>query len=182
MAFILKERSHINSYNFTLLVCIAFSFMLGFPILHWARSGCFVPSLNNSMPICGTSGVAAAAVFSGVIISIWINYFRPAKVIWESYDPAWLIELAQAELPENVELRDALSNCRKATQIGWKAKILYFVDPFRRNDPSFGWKFKEAIVFETYSKGPVIVDVLQDGRIGAVECSWMVSFAKRRPW
>ena len=178
MAYVLKERDK-STNELAPVFLVILTIVFGAPLIFWAKNGCFQPGLR-SVPMCGTVGTSIAALFAGLLISFWIAFLKSPKPKWANYDPDWLIRLAEKELPDDKVLAGALASCRKVARFGWTSKTFYFVDPSQANMPSTSWQFKEAIVFETYEKGPVILDLLQDGRIGSVECTWMVPFPINR--
>jgi len=83
---------------------------------------------------------------------------------WAAYDPTWLVQLAREQLPELV---DALSRCTRAS-VDCVA-YLRFVPGERANRPGSEWQSDRAEVLEHPEHGCLILDVLQDGRIGGVE-------------
>lgn len=78
---------------------------------------------------------------------------------WKEYDPSWLVSLAEQQLPTEPWLQDALRACVKAAHDG---TIVYFVDRMEG-------KFKQNITLFSSERGDVVLDLLQDGRIGALE-------------
>ena len=83
---------------------------------------------------------------------------------WEPYDPAWLVEIARREIPDETWLAEALARCTRA----WTSCTTYihFVDPTNPNQPGSEWQFKQNLVFQN---GRLVLDVLKSGRIGGVE-------------
>lgn len=86
---------------------------------------------------------------------------------WTPYDPAWLVELAREQLPDEPEIVKALSNCTRAA--AESPAMTYFVDPRRANQPGADWQFKRNVVLDDGHGDPLVLDVLKDGRIGGVE-------------
>ncbi len=85
-----------------------------------------------------------------------------ARPGWEPYDPAWLVTLAREQLPEAPALADALESCTVAR--AESRAYLHFVDP---QGPD--WRFRENVALEHPREGTVVLDVLEDGRVGGIE-------------
>jgi hypothetical protein len=79
---------------------------------------------------------------------------------WHDYDPAWLVELARVQYPGEPWLQDALSRCTRF--IRDSEHLYYFVDRMEG-------KFKANIELYSPENGKIILDLLKDGRIGAME-------------
>ena len=88
------------------------------------------------------------------------------NVQWEQYDPAWLVLLAREQLPERPELAAALEECVVCKK---RAKYVYFVDAANGNQLGAQWQFRENVWLDDPVKGRLVLDVLQDGRVGGVE-------------
>lgn len=86
---------------------------------------------------------------------------------WRSYDPSWLVELARTQVPERPLLADALEKCTRAKYES--DAYLHFVSGRRPNQPGSAWQFHENVTLEDPDQGELILDVLQDGRVGGVE-------------
>ena len=86
---------------------------------------------------------------------------------WKTYNPQWLIDIANEQIPDKPEIILALSNCVKAKTES-KAYI-YFVNGDNPNEPDSEWQFKENIVLEDKTHGTIILDVLKGNQIGGVE-------------
>lgn len=85
----------------------------------------------------------------------------------EPYAPDWLVALAMAQHADKPWLAAALSCCRivaKRTHL-----VIHFVDPTDANKPGAAWQFDTTIWLKDPVEGNLAVDVLRDGRIGAVE-------------
>ena len=85
---------------------------------------------------------------------------------WRPYDPAWLVALARAQLPEEAWLPDALARCTRASG---DIPQIHFVDPRRPNRRGSEWQFERNLTLEHPEHGELILDVLKRDRIGAVE-------------
>ena len=83
------------------------------------------------------------------------------------YDTSELVELARRTLPEQLWVADALARCSDALVA--TPYHVYFVDSSRPNEPGSEWQFRENVVLESPTEGDIILDVLKDGRIGALE-------------
>jgi len=86
---------------------------------------------------------------------------------WKSYDPAWLVELAGQQMPDEPWLAEALKNCTNYCKES--RAYIYFVDPSNPNKPGSEWQFKENITLEHPKEGDLVLDILMDGRVGGVE-------------
>ena len=75
------------------------------------------------------------------------------------YDPAWLVALARQQYPEEPWLAAALESCTKCSREG---SVVYFVDRMEG-------KFKQNVFLFSADQGKVVLDLLEDGRIGAME-------------
>lgn len=89
------------------------------------------------------------------------------KVQWEPHDPAWLVRLAVEQLPREPQISGALRQCRRRRKRS--IAYWYFVDSTRPNQPGSEWQFARNIELDGGELGPLILDVLKDGRIGGVE-------------
>jgi hypothetical protein len=78
---------------------------------------------------------------------------------WEKYDPQWLVDLAVQQAPAETWLHDALRACTNCLQ--WDEQTIYFVDRMEG-------KFLRNIVLVWPLKGKIVLDLLADGRIGAL--------------
>ena len=90
--------------------------------------------------------------------------FRAYK--WHSYNPTWLVELAQIQCPSEKWLHTALGKC---TQASGHIPYIYFVNPCRPNKSGSEWQFEKSLTLEDPEKGELILDILKDGRIGGIE-------------
>lgn len=95
----------------------------------------------------------------------WLSVF--AGSVWEPYDPSWLVAHARRQFPDEPALAEALAACTSARGVG--SHTIHFVDDARPNQPGSAWQFDRNVTIEGTEYGDVIVDVLKDGRIGAIE-------------
>jgi hypothetical protein len=86
---------------------------------------------------------------------------------WTAYDPAWLVALARAQHPGKPWLAEALARCTQARGAG--TVYVRFVSHRNANQPGAAWQFERSVELVDRDAGVVLVDVLQDGRIGGVE-------------
>jgi hypothetical protein len=86
---------------------------------------------------------------------------------WMPYDPAWLVELARAQRPDEPWLADALARCTRAAEGG--PAYLYFVDASEPNAPGSEWQFETNVMLEHPREGTLVLDVLSGQRVGGVE-------------
>lgn len=81
---------------------------------------------------------------------------------WMDYDPEWLAELAREQHPDQPDLAGALARCTRARRDG--RAYLRFVEA---DTPA--WRFERSVTLESRREGTLVLDVLQDGRVGGVE-------------
>jgi len=86
---------------------------------------------------------------------------------WQPYDPTWLVDLAKEQYPEQTWLHQALARCTKCLQES--RAYIYFVSQERPNQPGSEWQFKRNVPLDSKKEGPLVLDVLEDGRIGGFE-------------
>lgn len=86
---------------------------------------------------------------------------------WETYNPQWIVDIAEEQIPDKTEIITALSKCVKAKSES-KAYI-YFVNGDNPNEPNSEWQFQENITLEDKKNGTIILDVLKGNKIGGVE-------------
>jgi hypothetical protein len=86
---------------------------------------------------------------------------------WETYNPQWLVDLANEQIPDKPEIILALSNCVKAKRES-KAYI-YFLSGENPNQLNSEWQFEENIMLEDKKIGTIILDVLKGNKIGGIE-------------
>lgn len=78
-----------------------------------------------------------------------------------------ILELVGKQLPERQDLIVALTNSAGGQ---WQNKAYYqFVDSTNANQKGAEWQFKENIILEHETLGTIIIDYLQDKRIGGIE-------------
>lgn len=88
------------------------------------------------------------------------------KFEWRPYDPSWLVDLAQQQLPDDDRLHASLKKC---TEASGNIPYIHFVNPRRANRPGSEWQFEDNIILEDPVKGELVLDILKDGRVGGVE-------------
>jgi hypothetical protein len=85
----------------------------------------------------------------------------------ESYNPDWLVALATRQHADKPWLVDALARCRLVVR---RSKyIIHFVDPTNANKPGAEWQFDSHVWLVDPVQGNLMIDVLKDNRVGAVE-------------
>ena len=102
--------------------------------------------------------LAALALFAAV--SAWRGRWRP-------YDPTWLVALAREQHPDDPELARALSGCTRAKHPD--SAMVHFVSPRRPNESGSQWQYSHGVTLNDPEKGELILDILRDGRVGAME-------------
>lgn len=88
-------------------------------------------------------------------------------MIWEAYDPTWLVDLARESCPDEPWLVAALQRCTRAARES--RAYIHFVDPANANAPGAEWQFVENILIEHPTDGDIVLDILTDRRVGGVE-------------
>ena len=78
-----------------------------------------------------------------------------------------LVELVHLHHPDRNDVIEALS----MLEIAEFPRQAYknFVSSERPNQPGSEWQFKENLVLEDSEDGTIVLDILEDGRIGGVE-------------
>jgi hypothetical protein len=84
-----------------------------------------------------------------------------------SYNPDWLVQAAKKQFPDKTWLAEALSKCTNI--VIQDPQDIYFVDPENPNIPGSQWQFDENIILEDTEKGDIVLDILKNGRVGAIE-------------
>ena len=85
---------------------------------------------------------------------------------WKPYDPAWLVELAKAQHPEEAWLPAALAACTMARQES--AAYIHFVSPADPDELSSEWQGQTDLILKHPTEGE-LVDILEGNRVGGVE-------------
>ncbi len=86
---------------------------------------------------------------------------------WRTYDPAWLIELAQSQYPRETWLVTALARC---TRVKLESEYYTRFKPARRPEPiDASPPARNNIVLEDPVEGSVVLDVRPDGQIAGLE-------------
>lgn len=89
------------------------------------------------------------------------------SLAWEPFDPTWLAQLAREQYPSVPGLIAAIEridHCAKRSVAMW-----YFVDPSNANKPGAEWQFGANVHLNGGPLGPLVLDMLRDGRVGGVE-------------
>jgi hypothetical protein len=77
------------------------------------------------------------------------------------------VKLAREQHPDAPWLADALALCRRA--VGAGSAYVHFASAEHANRPGAEWQYRESMDLDDPEVGMVVVDVLQDGRIGGIE-------------
>lgn len=81
---------------------------------------------------------------------------------FKPYDPTWLVELGLKYSEDYPWLADAFSRCRRARP---ESKFYtHFVDPAGPK-----WKLQQTITVTHELEGDLVIDILEDNRIGGIE-------------
>jgi hypothetical protein len=86
---------------------------------------------------------------------------------WQPSDPGWLVTLAREQEPSEPWLAESLARCTLCMLES--DAYIYFVDPSRPNKPGSEWQIRENIILDDPTRGSVVLDVLQDNRVGGIE-------------
>jgi hypothetical protein len=86
----------------------------------------------------------------------------PARPGWETYDPGWLVALAEAQYPDEPWLAEALRACTRARPES--RAYVHFVDP---RGPI--WRFAGNLMLQSREHGTLILDILEGQVVGGVE-------------
>ena len=78
-----------------------------------------------------------------------------------------IIELIKKQRPERLEVIKELE--KKAGQM-WQVKAyVRFVSAEKANQAGSEWQFSESIELKHETEGAIVLDILEDGRIGGIE-------------
>ena len=86
---------------------------------------------------------------------------------WKPYDPAWLVELAKAQLPEEPWLPGALAACTMARQES--EAYIHFVDRSEPDGLASEWAEQTDLILKHPTEGELVLDILEGNRVGGVE-------------
>lgn len=86
---------------------------------------------------------------------------------WKPYDPAWLVELAKEQHPEEAWLPAALAACTMARQES--AAYIHFVSASDPDELRSEWEAQTDIILKHPTEGDLVLDILEGNRIGGVE-------------
>ncbi len=97
-----------------------------------------------------------------------VRWPNERKMRFKPFDPTWLVELAKRERPDLPWLSESLARC---SQCHWKRSriYVYFVDPESANQPGADWQYHETVSLAHPKFGCIMLDVLQDNKVGGVE-------------
>jgi len=84
-----------------------------------------------------------------------------------AFEPAPLMELARQNHPGEPWIVEALSKCTHALSVS--SVMVYFVASEKPNEPGSEWQFRTNVVLESPVDGTMVLDILKDGRVGAIE-------------
>jgi hypothetical protein len=92
---------------------------------------------------------------------------KNALMKWQSYNPEWLVVLAEEQLSDFEWLPAAFACCTRCL-VESKA-FIYFVSPENPNQPGAEWQFERNLQLNSPQHGQIIIDVLTNQRIGGIE-------------
>lgn len=86
---------------------------------------------------------------------------------WENYNPDWLVEAAQEQIPEEKVI---IHNLKKCIMCFKESKAYhYFILPKNPNEPNSDWQFDENILLRDTKHGDIVLDILKGKVIGGIE-------------
>jgi hypothetical protein len=88
-------------------------------------------------------------------------------MIWEPYDPGWLVNLAKEQLPEESWLPDAIAKCTQCLRES--EAYIYFVDAENPNKPGSDWQYSTCLELTSPTEGWLVLDILKERRVGGIE-------------
>jgi hypothetical protein len=86
---------------------------------------------------------------------------------WQDFDPSWLVRLAEVQHPRHPQVAAALQTCNRCRPES--RSYIRFVDPLRPQQPDMPWQLATSLHLHDSELGPIVLDVLTNGRIGGVE-------------
>ncbi len=86
---------------------------------------------------------------------------------WQPFDSSWLIDLAKQQMPKETWLVEALSLCTEVAEDS-SGTYAYFI-PREQADGNTDWDFNKNISLRDPEFGELVLDVLNNGRIGGME-------------
>lgn len=78
-----------------------------------------------------------------------------------------IIELIKEQEPNRIDLIEELEKLERKTWI--RQPYIRFISAERPNQPGSEWQFDENIVLEHETEGTIVLDILNDSRIGGIE-------------
>ena len=86
---------------------------------------------------------------------------------WQSFDPSRLVELARQQHPDQPWLAESLRHCNRC--LVESPSLVRFVTADNANQPGAEWQFRETLELVDPEDGRLLLDILIDGRVGAIE-------------
>lgn len=87
--------------------------------------------------------------------------------MWVKYNPKWLVNLLEEQLPDKTDIIEAARQCTRGV---WEKKnYITFVSTKNPDLPGSEWQFKENLILEDADRGMFVLDILKDGRIGGIQ-------------
>ena len=84
------------------------------------------------------------------------------------------MDIAKKEYPKKSWLHRELRNCTNRLVVSDDPAMIYFVTPQNANQLGSEWQHEECIESESYEKGSIVVDILKNHKIGAIELIWLI--------
>jgi len=84
-----------------------------------------------------------------------------------AFDPEWIAHCIEEQHPDRPEVAEAMRRCTMA--LDERPGYTRFVDSRRANKPGAAWQFGYNLELVGTPRGWLILDVLEDGRVGGVE-------------
>jgi hypothetical protein len=86
---------------------------------------------------------------------------------WKPYDAKWLAELVKKQHPDRLKVQENLTGITSCAEES--RAYYYFVNPENQNREGSEWQFKENLIVQDERLGDIILDILEDDKVGGVE-------------
>lgn len=96
---------------------------------------------------------------------LFLSLYSVKKYI--PYNPDWIIAVVESVAPERIDVIEMLRNCTMAYHRS--AAYVQFIDVKNANQESAVWQFKECLRIDHPSHDTILIDILNDGKIGGIE-------------
>ena len=86
---------------------------------------------------------------------------------WQPFDSSWLIALAKQQMPNEEWLVEALGQCTQVAEDSSGTYAYFF--PREQAKGNSEWDFSKNISLRDPEFGELVLDVLNNGKIGGIE-------------